>query len=658
MKGFFRKKLPACLLALAMMASLIPAASAVSAGLTFDVDEDSSVWLDADDFWDLYDDLTGGDLEYVEFTGYDDFDDYGWFEADGYDYDDYVSGYELYDSDLDDARFYYDEDDTWYDYDFELDTLEFVTYDKIDDETLDFDVRLYGTKGTKYVTVRIEVYGSSSGSGDVKLTYKVEPNKEVTVDADDFYDLFDDEDGRYDELLYVEFTDYDDFDDYGCFYAEDYDYDEIELNEKDLGYGFFYYDDRDMSDRSDEYDLDTLTFAADRNADDDTLAFDFTMRGVDGDKVYGTLYIEIGKGITFRPKNDWFELTMRFRMQNLLALSFDDDFTLTKTEARVKRLRLRFDGYIYSPKLVYSVQLGFTSYDTEPLPGGDMNIVRDAIVYYVPNATWNIGFGQTKIKANRARINSSSALQFVDRSIVNSEFNLDRDFGFFGEYNMRHGEGFNLSAKGSVTLGEGRNWGSSPTGGLAYTGRLELYPLGRFKSKGDVIEGNYEFEERVKILLAGAYSYNHKASRLKGQRGAVMPGDATRNLGSYFVDFILEYRGFAFYTDFMGRSCSDPLFSPETGAFVYNGQGLNVQTSYLFNKKWEIALRNSTLFPDSEVQPLAGYRNWNQTTLGITRYIIGHSLKVQADMSYNTRSRSIDPDYNRWEIRFQLELGL
>jgi len=31
---------------------------------------------------------------------------------------------------------------------------------------------------------------------------------------------------------------------------------------------------------------------------------------------------------------------------------------------------------------------------------------------------------------------------------------------------------------------------------------------------------------------------------------------------------------------------------------------------------------------------------------------------VQADMSYNTRSRSIHPDYNRWEIRFQLELGL
>ena len=323
MKGFFRKKLPACLLALAMMASLIPAASAVSADLTFDVDEDSSVWLDADDFWDLYDDLTGGDLEYVEFTGYDDFDDYGWFEADGYDYDDYVSGYELYDSDLDDARFYYDEDDTWYDDDFELDSLEFITFDNIDDATLDFEVKLKGDEGSEYATVRIEVYGSSSGSGDVKLTYKVEPNKEVTVDADDFYDLFDDKDGRYDELLYVEFTAYDDFDDYGCFYAEDYDYDEIELNEKELDYGFFYYDDRDMSDRSDEYDLDTLTFAADRNADDDTLAFDFTMRGVDGDKVYGTLYIEIGKGTSSKA-----DITYEMDADDELTLDADDFYDL------------------------------------------------------------------------------------------------------------------------------------------------------------------------------------------------------------------------------------------------------------------------------------------------------------------------------------------
>ncbi|HIW64928.1 MAG TPA: OprO/OprP family phosphate-selective porin [Candidatus Alistipes intestinipullorum] len=372
--------------------------------------------------------------------------------------------------------------------------------------------------------------------------------------------------------------------------------------------------------------------------------------------------IEVGKGVTFRPNNNRFEVTMRFRMQNLLVFSFDDDLTLTKTDARVKRLRLRFDGYIYSPKLVYSIQLGFTFHDAEELPNGNANIVRDAIVYYVPNEVWNIGFGQTKIKANRARINSSSALQFVDRSIVNSEFNLDRDFGFFGEYNPLRGDGFNLSAKASITSGEGRNWGSSSKGGLAYTGRLELYPLGRLKAKGDVLEGDYEHEEQVKILLAGAYSYNDRTGRLKGQRGALMPDDAMRSMGAYFVDFILKYRGFAFYTDFMGRTCDRPLFDGEPSAYVYTGQGLNIQTSYLFNRKWEIALRNSTLFPDREIRPLAGYETRNQTTLGVTRYIIGHSLKVQADLSYDSygeRDPRIIPDnYNRWEVRFQLELGL
>ena len=78
--------------------------------------------------------------------------------------------------------------------------------------------------------------------------------------------------------------------------------------------------------------------------------------------------IEIGKGITFQPKNKWMELTLRFRMQNLIGLTFDPNFSLTATEARVKRVRLRFDGYLYSPKIVYSIQLGFSGHDTGNLP--------------------------------------------------------------------------------------------------------------------------------------------------------------------------------------------------------------------------------------------------------------------------------------------------
>ena len=367
--------------------------------------------------------------------------------------------------------------------------------------------------------------------------------------------------------------------------------------------------------------------------------------------------IEVGKGITFEPQNKLYKMTLRFRMQNMVAFHLDKDFSMNEVEARVKRLRLRFDGYIFSPKLLYSIQLGFTPYDARDLPNGNTNIVRDAIVYYMPNNTWNIGFGQTKIKANRARVNSSSALQFVDRSIVNSTFNIDRDFGFFGEYNKRLVNDFHLGLKGSITLGEGRNFSTGKNAGFAYTGRMELYPVGRFKSLGDVAEGDFEREETVKFLLAGAFSYNDNTTRLHGQNGALTPDGETRDLKSYFVDFILKYQGFAFYTDFMGRACDKPLFESDKEAYVFTGNGLNLQTSYLFPKKWEIALRNSTLFPKKEVRDLVGYKNYNQTTVAVTKYLIGHSLKVQADASYNHQNEALLP-YNRWEFRFQVELGL
>ena len=328
--------------------------------------------------------------------------------------------------------------------------------------------------------------------------------------------------------------------------------------------------------------------------------------------------IEIGKGVTFRPKNDSYEMTIRFRMQNMVGLYFNDRFTLTEAEAQVKRLRLRFDGYIFSPKFVYSIQLGFSSYDSEPIPNGNMNLIRDAIVYFVPNSSWNIGFGQTKVKANRARVNSSSALQFVDRSIVNSEFGGDRD-----------------------------------------TGRLELYPFGRLHGKSEYIEGDLEYEETPKLMVGLGYTFNNGAQRIQGWKGSIINNGQTRDIGSYYADMVFKYRGFAMAADYLGRH----LFNRQSailpaGQHIYTGSGLNVQGSYLFDSKWELAVRNSTMFPDSEIQSAVGYSLWNQSTIGLTRYIIGHSLKVQLDVSYNHLENAPISPSDRWGIRFQVELGL
>ena len=57
------------------------------------------------------------------------------------------------------------------------------------------------------------------------------------------------------------------------------------------------------------------------------------------------------------------------------------------------------------------------------------------------------------------------------------------------------------------------------------------------------------------------------------------------------------------------------------------------------------------------MQPIVGYKKYTQTTLAVTKYLIGHSLKIQADASYNSKRASVEPD-DRWQLRFQVELGL
>ena len=205
----------------------------------------------------------------------------------------------------------------------------------------------------------------------------------------------------------------------------------------------------------------------------------------------------------------------------------------------------------------------------------------------------------------------------MDRSIVNSEFKLDRDFSFFGEYNMRRFSDFNIGLKGAVTAGDGRNFQEAENSGFAYTGRVELFPLGRFKAYGDVFEGDFEREDKPKFMIAGAYSFNDRARRLRGEHGAIMVNDQRRDISSYFVDFIFKYSGFAFYTDYMGRICNRPDILDEEGVkkqYVYTGQGVNAQASYLFRSNWDIAVRNSILLPAEKTKVNCGYDYHNKST--------------------------------------------
>ena len=68
-------------------------------------------------------------------------------------------------------------------------------------------------------------------------------------------------------------------------------------------------------------------------------------------------FIDFHDGIGFHAPDSMFFMNLRFRMQNRAGITTDEDFEITSVEATVRRLRLRFDGFVLNPKLTYYLQL-------------------------------------------------------------------------------------------------------------------------------------------------------------------------------------------------------------------------------------------------------------------------------------------------------------
>lgn len=218
-------------------------------------------------------------------------------------------------------------------------------------------------------------------------------------------------------------------------------------------------------------------------------------------------YFAWGAGIGITSPDSIYQFNIRFRMQNQVSMNFHDN-QVDNLQARVRRFRLRFDGYVVDPHITYVLQLAFANEDiTDFIDDNPPNIVRDAMIFYSPNKSWSFGFGQGKLPGNRERINSSGGLQLPDRSPANGVFNIDRDFGFQAIYRTAFDNPFQFVLKGALTTGEGRNWVSSPGFNISYTARLELLPFGYFSSGGDFFQGdlirereNQNFQLQLRII--------------------------------------------------------------------------------------------------------------------------------------------------------------
>lgn len=379
---------------------------------------------------------------------------------------------------------------------------------------------------------------------------------------------------------------------------------------------------------------------------------------------------KFGKGLyNVMSKDSSWSMKFGMRIQSLYegewSINDSTGFGQGTSNFLIRRARLKFGGHAFSPKLQYKIELGLSNRDlgkADSRTNFAPRMILDAVVKWNFYKNFTLWAGQTKLPGNRERVVSSANLQLVDRSLLNSYFNIDRDMGMQLRHHFTLGKNFLIREIISVAQGEGRNLVQDNLGGMQYTGRLEFLPMGSFASKGDYVGGATKFEETPKLALGIAFDYNDRSVKTRANQGSYMSYDTDldgsidgyfmSSTSTIFADMMFKYKGFSMMVEYAWRDAdkvNHEIINDDlsvTTASVSVGSGVNVQAGYNFKKNWEIAGRFTQIAPTGKSQ-------YEQYTLGLSKYVVGHKLKVQSDLSYRKTNNSPDSGL-LYRLQFEL----
>ncbi len=140
-------------------------------------------------------------------------------------------------------------------------------------------------------------------------------------------------------------------------------------------------------------------------------------------------YFKPGTGLVLTSGDERFQLAPRLRVQYLYEMTAEDEADPVQ-RFQIRRARLQFKGYIFNKNNKFKAEFAFSPNDVGMK--GAPPTTSPLLDFYVDFAylrDLTLRVGQYKISHNRERMISSGDLQLVDRSIVNSEFTLDRHVG-------------------------------------------------------------------------------------------------------------------------------------------------------------------------------------------------------------------------------------
>ncbi len=381
------------------------------------------------------------------------------------------------------------------------------------------------------------------------------------------------------------------------------------------------------------------------------------------------------KGFSLATGDGLFKTTLQWRFQGRWTYpersdprdpeAFGDN---AESSLELRRVRMKVGGHGYQPWIKYYFEV-----DLQP----GRNFDEDSSAAHARLLDWRITLdkypwarlrlGQWKINYNRERVDSSGKQTFVERSIVNRVFTLDRQIGVMLYGRLYPGTLADMNYYAGVFSGGGRGLERNDDDNMMYMGRLQWNVFGRELSWR---QSDTMFHARPAASVSvGGYTTIGPCTRwssngcreLDGLADADADSEGQPRLLSVRVEGVqvgsaFKYRGFAWQHENHWKRVKD---GGDAGR-ESNLFGGYFQAGYfphgliaVIPKPLEAAVRYA--YVDSEV---AGDDDFRQEFTGaVNWFFAGHRNKLTMDASHLTLNRATVGRFSEQRVRLQWDVS-
>jgi hypothetical protein len=299
------------------------------------------------------------------------------------------------------------------------------------------------------------------------------------------------------------------------------------------------------------------------------------------------------------------------------------------------------------------------------------NPLVEAFIGYHFNDKTSLYFGQMQVSHNNLEmVHNEDQLRFTDRGLISRTYTENgEEFGLFFETSF--GKSIVFKPTFAITSGDGKNsFGAdsrdSDKGGLKFGSRINILPFGDFSEGNRLSSVDLIQEQKAKVQLGLAYSKNIGTSNQVGDgHGDFILYDNSGNelfpdYSQLFIDLNLKYKGFSILLEYadsfasgLNQIYTDPnafnLLEPQQiSEYLIIGDSQGIQFGYFTKNGISIDLIYESLNPEFDLFENSILRKTSNMAVGISKYLAGNNLKIQASAFRTSYENSNGLDDNQF----------